>query len=238
MPTRTKAKKAKPAAALKASAAKPSLAKKARTPNAVRSATTRTKLLDAAVSCLYEVGYHQTSTVLVAERARVSRGAMLHQFPTKADLMMGVADHIRQLRGDLHRERLESLPTPRDRFLALIDTLWEAMLSPSGIARVELMLSSRSDPELADRFRTLDDHLDRIHKELVWVTAANLGLNEEKHRPTIEAFVQLYAGALRGLAIDALRKDSRKGAHAAVALLKRFQIQMLDELLEEAKERL
>jgi len=57
-----------------------------RVPNVERSASTRAKLLNATIECLYDLGYHQTSTVLVTERAKVSRGAMLHHFPTKADL--------------------------------------------------------------------------------------------------------------------------------------------------------
>src|SRR5262245_21898426 len=69
-----------------------------RVPNAERSAATRGKLLEATIQCLAELGYHQTSTVIVTERAGVSRGSMLHHFPTKADLMMAAAQHIRERR--------------------------------------------------------------------------------------------------------------------------------------------
>lgn len=202
-----------------------------RVPNAQRSATTRAKIINAAIDCLHEVGYHQTSTVLVSERARVSRGAMLHHFPSKADLIIAVAERLQQMRGELHRERLAKARTTRQRFLMLVDVLWEAMLSPSGIARIELMLSTRSDPEMSDRFEALNDELDRRHKAVIWSYAEDLGLSGKRHKAKMDAFVQLYAAALRGLAIDALRSKSRKGADASVGLLKEFQIKMLDDLL-------
>lgn len=203
-----------------------------RVPNVQRSATTRAKIINAAIDCLYEVGYHQTSTVLVSERASVSRGAMLHHFPTKADLIIAVAERLQQMRGELHRERLAKATTTRQRFSMLVDVLWEAMLSPSGIARIELMLSTRSDPEMSDRFEALNDELDRRHKAAIWGYAEDLGLSGKRHKAKMDAFVQLYAAALRGLAIDALRSKSRKSADASVQLLKEFQMKMLDDLLK------
>lgn len=197
-----------------------------RTPNADRSAATRAKLLSATIDCLHELGYHQTSTVLVTERAKVSRGAMLHHFPTKADLMMAVSKHIIGLRRDLHADRLGKLRTDREKFLHLIDVLWEAFETPSGIARIEIMLGSRSDPELGPRFHTLNEALEERHKERVWARAEAIGFKDKRK---IRAFVQLYAAALRGLAIDSLWPRSRPDIRGAVALLKEFQLHMLEQ---------
>ena len=60
-----------------------------RGPNAERRADTRAKIMDAAVRCLAQYGYAATSTPLVARTAKVSRGSLLHQFPTKVDLVSG-----------------------------------------------------------------------------------------------------------------------------------------------------
>lgn len=201
-----------------------------RTPNPVRSAETRARLLDATIDCLHEFGYHQTSTVLVTERAGVSRGAMLHHFPTKADLMMAASEHIVELRRELHAERLGRFRTDREKFLHLIDVLWAAFETPSGIARIELMLGSRSDPELGPRFRELNERLEEAHKEVVWKRAQQLGFRDRKK---IRAFVQLYAAALRGLAIDTLAPGSRQDIRGAIALLKEFQLGMLEAIAPE-----
>jgi len=64
-----------------------------RGPNAERRAATRAKIMEAAVGCLAEFGYAATSTPLVAKMAKVSRGSLLHQFPTKVDLILAVAEY-------------------------------------------------------------------------------------------------------------------------------------------------
>lgn len=199
--------------------------------NVERSAAMRARILEATISCLHKLGYHQTSTVMVTKEAGVSRGALLHHFPSKAALMMAVAERVAESRGELHRKRLTKSMTTRERFLVLIDVFWEAMLSPSGIARLELMLSTRSDPELADHFEEMNDRLDRVHKGLIWFLAKDLGLSSNADRLKMDAFVQLYTAAVRGLAIDALRDSSREGANASIELLKEFQITMLDQML-------
>ncbi len=198
-----------------------------RTPNPLRSASTRRKLLDATIASLFEVGYFQTSTVVVTERAGVSRGAMLHHFPSKADLIMAASEHIVVQRRDTHNDRLGKLATDREKFLALIDVLWEAFQTPSGIARIEIMVGARSDPEIGPRFRELNDRLEERHKEVVWDLAQRLGVRDRKK---VRAFVQLYAAALRGLAIDSLSPGSRADIKGGIALLKELQVHMLEAL--------
>lgn len=68
--------------------------KPARRTQAERSATMRARIRKAAVMCLYKRGYGATTTVSVASTAKVSRGAMLHHFPSKADLMPAALAHV------------------------------------------------------------------------------------------------------------------------------------------------
>lgn len=199
-----------------------------RASNPERSAAMRSKLLDATIESLFEVGYFQTSTVAVTERAGVSRGAMLHHFPSKADLIMAASQHIVEMRRSIHKDRLGRLTTDREKFLHLIDVLWEAFQTPSGIARIEIMVGARSDPEIGPRFRKLNDELEERHKQRVWQLAQRLGIKDQRK---VRAFVQLYAAALRGLAIDGLSPGSRTDIKGAIALLKEFQVQMADALL-------
>ena len=59
----------------------------------------RARLLEATVDCLVERGFAGTSTTLVSERAGVSRGAQLHHFPTKNDLVVAAVEHLTEVRG-------------------------------------------------------------------------------------------------------------------------------------------
>ena len=205
---------------------------KVRMPNPMRSALTREKLLNATIECLYELGYDRTSTVLVTKRANVSRGAMLHQFPSKADLMMATSEFIRKQRREAHRAALEGVEDPLEQLRRAIDITWGELSKPSGIARIEIMLASRSDKEFGARFAALNTDLDQRHKAWAWQLAERAGITD---RPAVEAMTQLYSAALRGLAIDLLQPGARVGVAACVELLKSYQNQLLDQLIDKAR---
>jgi AcrR family transcriptional regulator len=63
-----------------------------------RREETRRALLDAAVESLIEVGFARTTTLEVQRRAKVSRGALLHHFPSKAELLVAAVDHLAEMR--------------------------------------------------------------------------------------------------------------------------------------------
>ena len=193
--------------------------------NADRSAATREKILAATIDCLATLGYHQTTTVLVTERAGVSRGAMLHHFPSKADLMMEAMEYIRCRMGLVHQSELGPIHDFRARFAALVDILWSQYSQPIGVARIELILASRSDPVCGPRFADLIATLDQRHKAAIWPLAKRLGFTS---RAQVDAIVQLYAAAIRGLAIDALQPAMRPGVRAAVDLLRETMLVWAD----------
>ena len=59
-----------------------------------RTSDSRTRILDAAVSCLVESGYAGTTTLTIQNRAGVSRGRLLHHFPSKENLLVAAAQHL------------------------------------------------------------------------------------------------------------------------------------------------
>src|ERR687893_413204 len=59
-----------------------------------RTADSRLLILDAAVACLVEDGYAAASTLAVQARAGVSRGRLLHHFPSRAELLVAAAGHL------------------------------------------------------------------------------------------------------------------------------------------------
>ncbi len=69
---------------------------KPRRTQAERSETTRNKLIAAALVLLRERGYGGLRTNEVSDRAGVSRGAQLHHFPTKYELILATLDYLNQ----------------------------------------------------------------------------------------------------------------------------------------------
>jgi AcrR family transcriptional regulator len=190
-----------------------------RVPNTVRTARMRQKLIQATIDCLSRYGYHATSTNVVIAHAGVSRGALLHQFSTKADLMIAVCEYIREHRREAHAVGLEGVSDPHQQLDKLVDILWSEMKDPTGVARIEIMLGSRSDAEFAGRFSTLNQELELLHKDRMWVRAQALGFSDRK---LVDALTQLYAAAMRGLAIDATQSRASPDIEAAVQLMKRY----------------
>jgi len=193
--------------------------------NTARGLKTRLKIIEATISCLYEYGYHRTSTVLVSEKAKVSRGSMLNQFPTKADLMIATAEHIAEDRAAAHVAGMDDATEYAEKLERLVPILWTEMRKPSGVARIELMLASRSDPDLAEKFDPLNELLERSHRKVVWALMKALGV---ENRNLSDAAVHLYSAALRGLSIDLLFKGREQTIEDAVNLLKSFMTSLLD----------
>jgi len=69
---------------------------KPRRTQAERSETTRRKLIEAAIVLLRERGYGGLRTNEVSDRAGVSRGAQLHHFPTKYELILATLQYLNE----------------------------------------------------------------------------------------------------------------------------------------------
>jgi AcrR family transcriptional regulator len=123
---------------------------------AQRTAATRAALLEATVDCLVSQGFTGTTTTEVAHRAGVSPGALLHHFPTKADLLCAAVGHLFELRQAEFRKAMVNLDPGADRAEAGIDLLWSMFSGPAFVAWLELWVAARCDPALADAVVRLD----------------------------------------------------------------------------------
>lgn len=110
-----------------------------------RREETRQRLLDATIDCLVEHGFAGTTTQRVQERAGVSRGALLHHFASKADLLAAATHHVAELRLAHIRAETEGGAQSREKGLALLRT---AMSGPYFLAGLELWLAARTDADL------------------------------------------------------------------------------------------
>ena len=204
-------------------------ARKPRGPNAERRAATRAKIMEAAVRCLAEFGYAATSTPLVARLAKVSRGSLLHQFPTKVDLILAVAEYALDARGAAVAEALRPYPDGPDRFLMGVDAVWKSLHTPAAIALMEVTLAARSDPELAERYPSFADDIEERLRRARIRMAQNLGVPERLEE--IEAVAHLTRMALNGLAMESVFIGrASPDAPRVIGLLKTLRQRLVDEL--------
>lgn len=170
---------------------------------AERRTSTRSRILDAALSCLVEVGVGGFTTTAVVERAGVSRGALFDHFPTKAHLE---AATIEALFADLragYEGRFRAL-RPRQRTLAkAADLLAEVFADERLLAVYGWFVASRTDPRLqAALTPVVSEHLSRL-RELGVELLVGADAPDDLRRPVAD-MVELAVMAMQGLAIHQL----------------------------------
>lgn len=199
--------------------------------NVERSAAMRERLIKAAIFCLHKYGYAATTSSLIADTADVSRGAMLHQFPSRTDLMLGVAEYVINAQRQFYTDELFKLQRGRERYVEITRLTWEAWSQPSGIAVIEIMVATRSDPDLAKRFPPVAHALVRSQRDDIWAIAKSAGITD---REEVEASAQLNLATIRGLCVDLMFTPDREPIDKAIALLMKYKNFTADELIARA----
>lgn len=133
---------------------------------AQRSATTQRLLLDATVSCLVELGYGGTTTAAVAQRAGVSRGAQLHHFGTRQQLIGAAVEHLAAQRLETVQGKVAALTDDAERPRRTLDLMADALSGPLYAATVELWVAARTDEALHEVLAPVERRLGREMRQL------------------------------------------------------------------------
>jgi len=166
-----------------------------------RSTATRERLLDATVECLVELGYVRTTTTEIVRRAGVSRGAQVHHFPTKAELVKSAVKHLAERRQQELREEFARIDGKADRISTAIDLLWSGYAGPLFTAVLELIVAARTDPELAAVVGSLNINVQRGVEVFMRETFGPQVLRRKGLRDGLGLTLNLMTGlALHGLA--------------------------------------
>jgi AcrR family transcriptional regulator len=118
-----------------------------------RTADSRERILDAAVACLIEAGFTGATTLRIQDRAGVSRGRLLHHFPSRDVLLVAAAHHLAERRVQATIEKataeLAGLAAGPRRIERVVELMWETHHEPHYWAAVELWTASRTDDDIA-----------------------------------------------------------------------------------------
>lgn len=161
--------------------------------------------MEAARETILELGYAGATTSEIVRRAGVSRGAQVHHYATKQQLMLAVADFILS---DVEcvleeiTEQLRERPGEVDDF---IFDIWEKIFAPSNYhPMLELVTASRTDEvlrrRLAERWTRLLAAYDDIWSR-VFSPPGRIG---EDSRTTLDLTLFL----LRGMAFQRVVLDN------------------------------
>jgi len=193
---------------------------------AEKSLLTQTQILEATMQCLIEIGYAQTTTDKIAQKARVSRGAMTHHFKSRAAVFAAAAKYITELRAQEYDDAIGKVKALSGGVPVLenmrdtIVLLQKYYARPSFIALHELMRGARTDKALNEVMVPLEEALDSkisatiLNRFPIWAEVPHVS----------EVLRDLIFSTLQGIAID------------PVGLVKGARLQRLIDLLSEVSQ--
>lgn len=132
-----------------------------------RARAMRVRLIEATVKALDAHGFAATSISVVQQGAGVSRGALMHHFSTRNDLIVATAEHL--LAAALRP--MQGTRVPQGDVGTLIRHYWARIVDTrEGRAFVEILLACRTDPELqaalGPMFKDWDAEITRAAERL------------------------------------------------------------------------
>jgi AcrR family transcriptional regulator len=163
----------------------------------------RDRILEAAVHSLIEQGAARTTTLEVQRRAEVSRGALLHHFPTHADLLSAtVTDLVHRNERSVFemQEKLKSAPDAVERAIRALALM---MAQPAFMAELELWALARTDEGLRDALLKVERDARKESERVLRTLFASVA-----DRPGHDAVIAMTTDFLRGFVLSSvLRKN-------------------------------
>lgn len=185
---------------------------------ASRRASSHALILDAAVDLLVERGYCGTTTVAIQERAGVTRGRLLHHFPSRDAVLVAAAQHLADERIIEMEQWFESSNDPAPGGSARVDraitALWKTFRQPYFWAAMELWSAARTDEGLRNELASSERRLGRaIHH----VLATMFGPVHSSH-PGFDDVRDVLFSSMRGVALtySVVERDPETDPHLAL----------------------
>ncbi|MGW4872551.1 TetR/AcrR family transcriptional regulator [Streptomyces chartreusis] len=184
-----------------------------------RAWDTRERILAAAVACLAEDGYAATTTSRIQERAGVSRGSMLHQFPSRDDLLVAAVQHLAW-------QRVNEIDVPKAAGTVddAIEQIWLTFHGPLFRAALQLWAAAQHNPQLADALRPQEHELGQHVRQLI----TGLFGPELVAHPGFSDLAPVLVASMRGVALTYTFEPRDHTSDPNLAVWKRLAHRILD----------
>jgi AcrR family transcriptional regulator len=169
----------------------------------------RERLLDATIGCLVDYGYAGTTVTRIAERAGVTRGAQVHHYRTKDDLVTAAVTHLAGKSAEFGWQQVAKLVDVDDPVGDLLDVLWQMHNGPMFTAAVELWVAGRTDAELRKHVATVEPVLLAILRDEADRSGATDVMDDPTGADLLDATFTAM-DTMRGLLISAWHLPARQ----------------------------
>ena len=163
-----------------------------------------------------EAGYHAATNAMIADAAKLTRGAMLYHFASREELVEAAIAHIEVARARLF-ERAAAPPATgaADATEHAIDAYWTMLQEIPFLAFGELEAAARTDPMLRQRLAAAEEAFDRAQ-------VGGFGaLAQAGADPRFQTSRDLGRFLLEGLAKGAMTYDETSRRERLLAVVKR-----------------
>jgi AcrR family transcriptional regulator len=180
--------------------------KRPRRTQAERSETTRKKLIEAALVLLRERGYGGLRSNEVSDRAGVSRGAQLHHFPTKYELILATLRYLNEQMLLESRRRAAAAQHSADPIADAIEDAKDFFFNDYFFVSLAITMGDSRDEDLM-RHTVPMSREARFAVEKMWLeTLVTRGIP----RKLASDILQLTLSIVRGLAVRTLIDNAPK----------------------------
>lgn len=183
-----------------------------------RRADSHALILDAAVDLLVERGYSGTTTVAIQERSGVTRGRLLHHFPSRDALVVAAVHHLADQRiAEMERwfeHTADRSPGGGARVDRAVGQLWNTFRQPYFWAAMELWNAARTDDGVR---RELAASERRLGRAIEHVVATMFGPVHSSH-PMFDDVRDVLFTSMRGVALtySFIERDPATDPHLAL----------------------
>jgi len=193
-----------------------------------RSIATRESLIAATLDVIYDRGYNRATTSEFAKRAGVSRGALLHHFPTRSDIIVAAMERL--LADGTHdiRSCAADVAKGKIRLGEFIEFLWGKFSGKFFYLSIEFINEARTDTELRQKMVPV---VRQFHEVLdgIWAELQALNSNPQEARVVLNLTVCL----VRGMGVQTVLKDDPAYYRALLEAWKNILPHLMSDLGHE-----
>jgi AcrR family transcriptional regulator len=192
----------------------------------------RIVVLEAVITCLAENGYAQTTTELVAAKARVSRGTMLHRFPTRQILIEAGIEYafFKRMQNFIGAVNALTEEERVKRNLGIVLS-WQQYFTTAYKAYLELHIAAKTDEDLRKVFIPRAKLYDQIWRREIYRAFPEWSKDKE----TLDRSSEFVRAALEGLALNSDIWDDQEHLDMLVQFVSDTALALRDKSLKFRK---
>ena len=206
-----------------------------------KSEATRSGIMEAALACFLNIGYTNTTVSKIALEARISRGAIMHHFDSRIDIIKSAINYLVDKRIEEFQHSLDTTIAPIARsevskatLTETVNALWAFFRLPSFYTFQELLLAARTDAELAEIIQPAQQRFDNAINESI-----TLMFPVWKDKNSARVLVNdLFHFTLQGMALsDMLKQDEERTQNLLMLLIENgiHQYEQAETLMRQSK---